>query len=65
MSNHPHTPAKHFACGVVVPGCTFVASAATEEDVMKQVVTHAAQAHGLTEITPELAERVRAAIKTE
>ena len=65
MSNQTHTPAKHFACGVVVPDCTFVASATTEEDVMKQVATHAAQVHGLTEITPELAAKVKAAIQTE
>ena len=65
MSNQTRTPAKHFACGAVVPDCTFVATAATEEDLMKQVATHAAHVHGLTEITPELAAKVKAAIKTE
>ena len=64
MSRHVHTPAKHFACGVVVPDCTFRATAPTEEALMKQVAAHAAEAHGVTEITPDLSARVKAAIKT-
>jgi predicted small metal-binding protein len=64
MSQHAHTPAKHMACGAVVPGCTFTASAPTEEALLKQVVAHAAEAHGVTEITPDLAARVKAAITT-
>ena len=55
---------KHIACGDVVPGCTFTASAATEEELMKQVVAHAAHDHGVTEVTPELAAKIQAAIKT-
>jgi len=31
---------------------------------MKQVAAHAAEAHGVTEITPDLSARVKAAIKT-
>ena len=31
----------------------------------EKVVAHAARDHGVTEITPELAAKVRAAIKTE
>jgi predicted small metal-binding protein len=64
MSVQVRTPAKHFACGAIVPGCDFIATAQTEEDVMKQVKAHAAKAHGVTEITPELAEQVKAAIET-
>jgi predicted small metal-binding protein len=44
-------------------GCSFTASAATEEELMKKVTAHAAQQHGITELTPELAAKVRAAIK--
>jgi len=55
---------KNIACGDVVPGCAFTATAATEEDLIKQVAAHAAHDHGVTEITPELAAKVRAAIKT-
>ena len=55
---------KHIACGDVVAGCKFTASAATEEELIKQVVAHAADDHGVTEVTPELAGKVQAAIKT-
>jgi len=57
--------AKHIACGDVVPGCSFTASAATEEELVKKVVAHAARDHGVTDITPELAAKVQAAIKTQ
>jgi len=52
-------------CGAVVPGCDFVATASTEDELMKKVVAHAASAHGVTEVTPELAAKVKAAIRTE
>lgn len=64
MTNHAHTPAKHIACGHVVPGCTFTATAPTEEELLKKVVAHAAEAHGVTDVTPELAAQVKAAIET-
>ena len=64
MSVQTRTPAKHMACGAVVPGCDFTATALTEEELLKQVVEHAAKAHGVTEITPELAAKVKAAIET-
>jgi predicted small metal-binding protein len=55
---------KHIACGDVVPGCEFTASAATEGELLQKVVAHAAQKHGVTDITPELASKVKAAIRT-
>lgn len=55
--------AKELACHEVVPGCDFKASAATEDELMKQVVAHADQAHGVKEVTPELAAKVKAAIR--
>jgi predicted small metal-binding protein len=55
---------KHIACGDIVDGCPYTASAATEEDLMKQVSQHAAQKHGVKEVTPELASKVKAAIQT-
>ena len=57
--------AKHIACNNVVPGCAFTASAATEEELLAKVVAHAAHDHGVTEITPELAAKVKAAIKSQ
>ena len=55
--------AKVIACAEIVPECPFTASAATEEELLQKVAAHAAHDHGITEITPELAKRVKAAIK--
>ena len=55
---------KRIACGDVVPGCDFTATAATEEELMQKVVAHASQHHGVAEVTPELAQKVKAAIKS-
>ena len=55
---------KHIACNAVVPGCSFTASAATEDELMQKVAEHAAAAHGVTEVSPELAAQVRAAIES-
>jgi predicted small metal-binding protein len=56
--------AKRIACAEIVPDCPFTASAATEEELLQKVVAHAARDHGITEVTPELAARVKAAIKS-
>jgi predicted small metal-binding protein len=55
--------AKHIACSDVVGGCSFTAQADTEADLVEQVKNHAAKDHGVTAITPELAAKVKAAIK--
>jgi predicted small metal-binding protein len=56
---------KRIACGDVVPGCTFTATAATEEELVKKVVAHASQEHGVTDVSPELAAKVKSAIKDD
>lgn len=56
--------AKYIACAEIVPDCPFTASAPTEEELMERVAAHAAHDHGIAEVTPELAARVKAAIKT-
>ena len=55
---------KHIACGNVVPGCSFTATADTEEELIRKVAEHAAHAHGVTEVTAELAAKVNAAIQS-
>jgi len=60
----PDTKNKQFACGQIVPDCAFTASAATEEELLKHVAEHAAHDHGITELTPDLVEKVRNAIET-
>lgn len=64
MSEPKQESQKHIACNAVVPGCSFTASAATEEELMRKVAEHAAHAHGVTEVSPELAAQVRAAIES-
>jgi predicted small metal-binding protein len=55
---------KQIICGDVVPGCAWTASAPTEEKLVKEVAAHAAEAHGVEDVTPELAAQVKAAIRT-
>lgn len=55
---------KYLACAEIVADCSFTASAPTEEELLKKVMAHAAADHGITEMTPELAAKFKAAIKT-
>lgn len=55
---------KSFACGDVVPGCEARWVCNTDEEILFQVAQHAAGAHGLTEVSPELVQSVRSAIVT-
>ena len=64
MSTPERQDDKVFACAHIVPDCSFTATAATEEELMKQVAAHAAHDHGIAEVTPELAASVKAAITT-
>ena len=58
-----HTPVmKQIECRALIPGCDWTARAATEEALLQKVIEHAAAAHGVSEVTPELASRVKAAI---
>jgi predicted small metal-binding protein len=59
--NHPHM-SKRIQCGAIVPGCTWTASAPTEEALLQKVAEHAADAHGIKDVTPDLAAQVKAAI---
>jgi len=54
---------KRIACNDVVPGCTFTATAVTEDELLKKVVAHALQDHGVTDVTPELAAKVKSAMR--
>jgi predicted small metal-binding protein len=55
---------KHIACNDVVEGCKFEAAAPTEDELVPKVQQHAAADHGVKEVTPELAAKVKAAIQT-
>jgi predicted small metal-binding protein len=54
----------NIACAEIVPDCPFTASALTEEELLKLVAAHAEHDHGIREISPELAAKVKAAIKS-
>jgi predicted small metal-binding protein len=55
--------AKQIACHDIMEGCAFQASAPTEEELLKQVVAHAGRDHGIHDVSPELAAKVKAAIQ--
>ncbi len=56
---------KVVCCRDVGVDCDFEARGATEQEIMDQCAEHAKSAHGMDEIPPELAIRVRAAIRDE
>jgi len=53
---------KEFACGSVVPGCDARFTGESEEEILAQVPEHAAEAHGMTDVPPEVVEQVKANI---
>jgi len=56
---------KVVRCKDVGVDCDFVARGKTEQEVLQQCATHGKAAHGMDEIPPELAAKVRAAIREE
>ena len=54
---------KQIACNDIVLGCDFTATAGSESELIGKVAEHAASDHGVKEVTPELAAKVKAAIK--
>jgi predicted small metal-binding protein len=56
---------KVLNCVEIVPGCAHTMSGDTEDEVMRQAAEHAAQEHDMTDISPELAEKIRGRIKDE
>lgn len=53
---------KEFRCGDVVPGCTRVFHAATEQEIFSQVAEHARRDHHMAELPASLVDRVRSLI---
>lgn len=53
---------KSFACGDVVPGCDATWVCSSDDEILFEVAKHARAVHGLTEVSPQLAAAVRAAI---
>jgi predicted small metal-binding protein len=59
VDDHKEDLMKQFACGDVVPGCDAKFVCSTDEEILALVAEHAASAHGLTAVPPELGEQVR------
>ena len=57
--------ARRMSCRDVGPDCDFVARGESDEEVMGQVAEHARAAHGIEEVSPELAEKAQAAIRDD
>ena len=55
--------AKSFSCRDMGVDCDFIANGETAEEVMQKCAEHAQTEHGLTQLLPELAVKVMAAIK--
>ncbi len=56
--------AKQLQCNDLMPGCDFVAKGETEQEVMQKAAAHAKDVHDIQEVTPDLAAKVKGAIKT-
>jgi predicted small metal-binding protein len=54
---------KQFGCGDVVQGCKFTLTSDNEAELLARVAKHAAMAHGIKEVTPDLVARVKAAMR--
>ena len=53
---------KQFACGDVVPGCDVHWAYESDLELMRDVADHAAEVHGIEEVTPDLVAQVRSRI---
>ena len=57
--------AKVIHCSDFGSECTFVARGETVEEVMAAGAQHGKEVHGVEEITPEMAEKVKSIIRDE
>ena len=57
--------AKIVRCREVGVDCDFEARGETEQEVLDKCAEHGRTAHGMRELSPELVEKVRAAIREE
>jgi len=57
--------AKVVSCKDVGVDCDFVIRGETTEDILQQAAEHARTVHNMTEIPPDVAEKLRGAIRDE
>jgi predicted small metal-binding protein len=56
---------KVVSCREVGVDCDFEARGETEQEILQKCAEHAKSAHGMDEIPPDLAAKVRAAMRDE
>jgi len=52
------------ACGDVMPGCAARFESSSRDDLVGQVASHAASAHGITSMTPDVLAIIDSNIST-
>lgn len=57
--------AKVIRCKDVGFDCDGVIRADTEEEALKQAATHAKEAHGMEEVSPEVEKKIKAVMREE
>ncbi|MGA9099764.1 MAG: DUF1059 domain-containing protein [Methanotrichaceae archaeon] len=55
---------KQLSCSDIGMACGFQVRAKTEEEVMEHAKMHASKAHGMKEIPPDVAKKIKASIKS-
>ncbi len=54
---------KMLRCGDLMPGCNAVMEGKDEQEVMSKAAAHAKEKHGMQTIPPDVASKVKGAIK--
>jgi predicted small metal-binding protein len=55
---------KQLSCRDAGADCDFLVRAETEDEVMSVAAGHGSRVHGMTEVTPELKNKMKSIIKT-
>ena len=53
---------KEFKCGVLVPGCWATFHGESDDEILRQVVVHAREEHGMDQVPPEVVDEIVAEI---
>lgn len=53
---------KQFECGTLVPGCTWHTQAEKDAEVVRRAADHLRNAHGESEVRPDMIERIKARV---
>jgi len=49
---------KEFKCGVLVPGCWATFHGESDDEILRQVVVHAREEHGMDQVPPDVVEDI-------